>query len=783
MSDMQQVEEQEAAPQQGEPRLSTAEDKSRVQRKKLADKGATVFITAGGLVTIASIVAILIVIVAEVLPLLLPAVATPQETIDLLPLIEAADQPAAAAGLPGLSTASDRPLAVGIEEYQEIAYVVTSAGTVDFFSLHDNSLIHRYTINALQERSPTVAYTNGIDHIVAVGTTDGLVIPLVINFVVTFPEGKRTSIPTVDEQEPLRLDPAGQAITGLVYRKDGGKTSTAALTGPRRLFFLAQRARRTLIGPAPVQEHHLELSAELTADVTAVAFDRFQLNLLVGTATGEVLHWHIDNPEHPQFMETFAAATAPGAGISALGWVLGDRSLIVGDTAGGVNIWFQIRDQKDPTKLPYRRVHQFLPHSAPVTAFATSPRDKGFLSADAAGTVMLQHSTSEQTLLQLPTDAHPIPLLAFAPKADGLVATNTEGEFFRWKLRNPHPEITLKTLFGKVWYEGYEQPEYTWQSTGGTDDFEAKFSLTPLAYGTLKGTFYALLLAVPISICAAIYTSQFLHPTLRNLIKPSMEIMAALPSVVLGFFAGLWLAPLVEQIVPAVFLMFFALPTMTLLAAFLWRLIPLSIRLVLKSGSELAVLCPVLVLTVYACVSFNGTIEAFFFNGNFPQWLFDTTGMRYDPRNSMVVGFAMGFAVIPIIYTICEDAFSNVPQHLISGSLALGATRWQTALRVVMPTASPGVFSAIMIGFGRAVGETMIVLMATGNTPVMDFSPFNGFRALSANIAVEIPEAPHGGTLYRVLFLAALLLFILTFIVNTAAEIVRQRLRERYSRV
>jgi phosphate transport system permease protein len=148
-----------------------------------------------------------------------------------------------------------------------------------------------------------------------------------------------------------------------------------------------------------------------------------------------------------------------------------------------------------------------------------------------------------------------------------------------------------------------------------------------------------------------------------------------------------------------------------------------------------------------------------------------------------VVGFAMGFAVIPIIYTICEDAFSNVPQHLVSGSLALGATRWQTALRVVMPTASPGVFSAIMIGFGRAVGETMIVLMATGNTPVMDFSAFSGFRALSANIAVEIPEAPEGGTLYRILFLGALLLFVLTFLVNTAAELVRQRLRERYSKI
>jgi len=140
----------------------------------------------------------------------------------------------------------------------------------------------------------------------------------------------------------------------------------------------------------------------------------------------------------------------------------------------------------------------------------------------------------------------------------------------------------------------------------------------------------------------------------------------------------------------------------------------------------------------------------------------------------------MGFAVIPIIFTITEDSLANVPQHLRAGALALGATRWQTAIRVVLPTASPGIFSAVMIGFGRAVGETMIVLMATGNTPVMDGSIFSGFRALSANIAVELPEAPEAGTLFRVLFLAAFLLFCLTFIVNTAAEMVRLKLRKKY---
>jgi len=220
---------------------------------------------------------------------------------------------------------------------------------------------------------------------------------------------------------------------------------------------------------------------------------------------------------------------------------------------------------------------------------------------------------------------------------------------------------------------------------------------------------------------------------------------------------------------------------MALLTGVAWRSLPARVRGRFPAGTEVLPGIVFLALGAWLAFQLGPYFESWAFAGRFQTWLLDATGLAYDQRNAVVVGLAMGFAVIPIIFSVAEEAFSNVPQSLVAGSLALGASRWQTVVKVVLPTASAGIFSAVMIGFGRAVGETMIVLMATGNTPIMDWNPFNGFRTLSANIAVEIPEAPAGGTLYRALFLAGLLLFALTFAVNTVAEIVRQNLRRKYA--
>ena len=257
--------------------------------------------------------------------------------------------------------------------------------------------------------------------------------------------------------------------------------------------------------------------------------------------------------------------------------------------------------------------------------------------------------------------------------------------------------------------------------------------------------------------------------------------MEALPTVILGFLAGLWLAPIFEENLPAILILLFGLPLAMLLTALGWSKLPQHIRNLVPEGSHSLLLIPVVILVGYVAFGMSPMVENMLFGGDVRQYLTNDLGLDFDQRNSLVVGIAMGFAVIPTIFTIAEDAVFSVPKHLTNGSLALGATQWQTLVKVVLLTASPGIFSAIMMGLGRAVGETMIVLMATGNTPIMDWSIFQGMRTLAANIAVEMPESEVGSSHYRILFLAAFVLFIFTFMFNTLAEFVRQRLRDKYS--
>jgi phosphate transport system permease protein len=750
----------------GEPALPARPlvvSRARTARRIIADRWASRLVVSGGIIIIASILAILFVIAAEVYPLF------KKPSVSLLGTRAAT----AGASVPAPGAAA------GVDEYREIAYVIGAGGTLEFLPLRRDVRLAAVPVPTLDgARISAVAPLGKGRHLI--GTSDGRVIPLDARFDVAFKEGKREVTPAPAFAAPTILDPeAKRPLWRLSGAEPPGGPLTVAQVGPRALIIQAVVEKKALVGGTRREESLATVEVPTSGEVTALALDGRGEDLFVGASTGEVIHYDMRDRQSPRPLDHVAVTSKPGVAVTVLGFLIGDRTLVVGDQAGGVSTW-QVVPPPSGGERRLTRIYQFEDHAGPVVSLDASKRDKGFATADAAGNVLIHYGTSGRTLLTLKAPASGLHSIVFAPKADGVVLVDRQGGVSDWRVDNPHPEITLRTLFGPVWYEGYSEPAYVWQSTGGTDDFEAKFSLTPLIYGTLKGTFYALVFAVPMALLAAVYVSEFMHPSVKAYVKPVVEVMAALPSVVLGFLAGLWLAPMVEQIVPGLFLLPLVLPVCIVAAYFAWRTLPQAIRGRFKTGTETFLLIPVVIGGVWLAFALGSLVEALLLGGNYRGWLFSALGLTYDQRNSLVVGVAMGFAVIPIIFTIAEDSLANVPQHLRAGSLALGANRWQTAIRIVLPTASPGIFSAIMIGFGRAVGETMIVLMATGNTPVMDWSIFNGFRALSANVAVELPEAPEGGTLFRVLFLAAFLLFCLTFALNTVAELIRLRLRQKY---
>lgn len=726
----------------------------RIARLKRIDRLAVGVISLGGLAVVLSVVGILVFIGAEAVPLFGAARASLIRTL-----------PVGATASPIVGDAA--AIVIGTDETRRYLYTVEPTGTVAFFEMDTGSRAFDRPVASLTGARITTVSRSSTGDYVAIGSSDGRVGLVQVRFTPVHGDGVITGVGVeVAERGLVTIDPTGRPVRRVSYVEDGDRKTVAAQTADRDIALWWTDGA----GAA----HSAVVSPTHPGTVTALATGR-HATVIAGTDRGQVYHWELG--ESPALTDV----SNVGAAISALGYVIGDRTFIAGTAEGRVSAWFRAPIGPDEI-LAMVRVADFEPQAAAITTITASQRDRSFATAAADGSIALRHQTSGRTLLSL-RGIGPVSQVVLTPRGDGVLVARTGAGVDLLMLANPHPEVSWHTLFGKVWYEGYGQPEYVWQSTGATDDFEPKISLVPLVFGTIKGTFYALLFAVPLAVFGALYTSQFAHPWVRARIKPTIEIMAALPSVVIGFVAGLYLAPMVERHLVAVMLLLVLLPIAGTSGVFVWRVLPAPFRRYAGAGSELLIILPMFALGAWVAVGAAPPVEAWMFGGDARQWLSTTLGITYDQRNSLVVGLAMGFAIIPIIFTISEDAFSSVPHTLSAVSLALGASRWQTAIRVVVPTASPGVFSAVMVGFGRAVGETMIVLMATGNTPVLDWSIFNGFRTLSANVAVEISEAPQGGTLYRTLFLSAALLFLMTFTLNTLAEVIRQRLRDRYKAI
>lgn len=718
------------------------------------DRMASISIAGGGIGVLAAILLIFAYLLYEVFPVFLPADVQQQSGYAL---------PEGAAG----ST-----LRLTVEEQNEIGMRVTGSGEFIFFRIADGSEKSRFQLPLPAGVTiSSFAVDSEASRFMAFGLSNGSVLIARDEYLVTYPEDKREITPSISYpygEAPLAVSTAGAPLQQVAMRHSESEVIIAAMDGSG-MVGVRLTVEESFTGDLTVESEPLVLPQwSGSARKLLVDHSRRWLYLLEGE---NQLHGiDLSSGTHQVIQLPQPAAD--------IGFLLGSISLLVSARDGTISQWFPVQDADGNVELT--RIRSF-PVSTGVSALlATEQRRKGFAAVGEKGEIALFHTTSERQVFgEKLLDSRPVQV-ALSPRADRLLVLTEDNRMQLFSIDNHYPEVSWHALWQEVWYESYPEPDYTWQSSASTNDFEPKFSLTPLAFGTLKAAFYAMLLGAPLAICGAIYTAYFMTPVMRRKVKPLIELLAALPTVILGFLAGLWLAPFMEHHLAGIFTLFLVLPPAVILFAFFVSRLPVVWQNFINDGWHGLILIPVVLLIGYLCFTTSPYIEAWLFGGDMRRWLTNDMGISFDQRNALVVGVAMGIAVVPNIFSIAEDAIFSVPKHLSYGSLALGATPWQTLTGVVLPTASPGIFSALMIGMGRAVGETMIVLMATGNTPIMDANIFEGMRTLAANIAVEVPEAEVDSAHYRILFLAAFVLFLFTFVVNTGAEIIRHNLRRKY---
>ena len=720
-----------------DPGLSASRRRSWLRLRLYRDRLATLFITLGGLSVVLSVLLMLFYLLYQVVPLLTPP--------RLIPLAQTASP------LPGES------IYLTLDAGGQTGVRLTAEGRMQFFRPADDTPFLQLPLKLPAGISITTLADAG-DGLLVLLLSDGRILPLQRHYQDLAGRQPVLSYPLGETPLQLQSTPVQQLTA---QRHDDTLELISFSQGQ------LSRFRLDLTGEAPPQQFSLPTPG----------FELRQLQLMLPASRLLALgpEGRIGIIPLAGSDRSYQVIRASEHDITLFELLPGQRSLIIGDRSGQLSQWFFVPDEFHTPRL--RRIRTFSSRASAPLMLAGLAEKNSFVTLEENGTLSLYSLTSNRARLQTG-------VLNTSPEALAADSNHLwlEGDrrISRWQLQAPHAEITFASLWQRLWHEGYEAPEYIWHSSSNGTDSAAKYSLLPLIFGTLKAALYAMLLATPLAICGAIYTACFMAPPLRRKIKPMIEMMAAIPSVVLGFLAAAWLAPFMQTHLAAILLLVLLLPFSILLFALGWEKMPPRIRFLLPEGWDFLLLLVLFPLLAWLIFPLATTLESRLPGGSLVFWLGEHTGIRYDQHNALILGIAMGFAIIPTLYSLTEDAIHAVPRHLSQGALALGATRWQALVMMILPAASAGIFSALMVGLGRALGETMIVLMVAGNTPIMELNLFEGLRSLAANIAIEMPESQVGSSHYRVLFLTALLLFLFTLIVNTLAELMRQQLRRRY---
>lgn len=643
--------------------LKTASTRTAKRRDKLARW----IITLGGLAVIASVIAILALIVGVTLPLFRSA---RTDVVAKCPLPDATTAKASA-----FAKQSGRPLGLGVESSMDgtsaTGFLWRQNGSVDWIDLTTGTSLGQEYLKTIGATS-TVALT-GVE---SVGSG---------KYSLTWANGAASLVEIVaqqmhrkdaDKSPPYVVRSIAQFAPEkderpqrtFVRRAESGALTRVALADGQ-IAVVRQITTETPLGEEETSTHRHSIHESALGHIRSLTVDHEGTTIYAGTDDGRLLRWRLGengDVEHREVVRAFN----DGRAITALALVLGDMSLAVGDSKGELTTWTPVN--ADGTRK-LQMLHRLQPHASAIIDILPSGRNKSLVSLDADGTAHLDYMTSERHLTSFDvsgTNKKRPAQLALNPRGDTLLALSPAGELTTWRIDAGCPEVSLKTLFGKVHYEGYDSPEYVWQTTGG-EDFEGKYSLVPLIFGTLKGTFYAMLFAVPLALFGAVYVSYFTTPGFRRTIKPVVEIMATLPSVVIGFLIALWLAPVIEQWLFGFFLCLLIVPTTFVAFMAVWQLVRrYSWARRVENGYEFLVVLPVLLMGIVLALCLASPLEHMVFQNGFRQWLLrGPLGLQFDQRNCIIIAFGLGFTVIPIIFSIAEDSLSNVPYSMTAAKM------------------------------------------------------------------------------------------------------------------